>query len=124
MYGFTRELIKFSLTYWSMTTYQWQFKMGLNETETREIYKSMCKYFAFCSSGLDFHEPVHSNLILETFWSYSRIKSLNILFLLFQLDMREPNVLRVAPTPLYNSFKDVYLFVELLHDALKGVMEQ
>lgn len=33
-------------------------------------------------------------------------------------DMREPNVLRVAPVPLYNSFSDVHRFITVLGSAL------
>ncbi len=32
-------------------------------------------------------------------------------------DWREPNVIRVAPVPLYNSFEDVYRFAKLLEQA-------
>ncbi|MEP1097708.1 MAG: kynureninase [Cyclobacteriaceae bacterium] len=35
------------------------------------------------------------------------------------LDWREPNVIRVAPVPLYNSFMDVYEFVEILKGAIQ-----
>lgn len=35
------------------------------------------------------------------------------------VDARRPNVIRVAPTPMYNSFKDVYVFVTALRDELK-----
>lgn len=34
-------------------------------------------------------------------------------------DWREPDVIRIAPAPLYNSFKDVYRFVEILKEALR-----
>ncbi|MBL4651624.1 MAG: kynureninase [Flavobacteriales bacterium] len=33
-------------------------------------------------------------------------------------DWREPNVIRMAPVPLYNSFEDVYRFGEVLSEAL------
>ena len=33
-------------------------------------------------------------------------------------DWREPDVIRVAPVPLYNSFEDVYSFVERLKKVL------
>ncbi len=34
-------------------------------------------------------------------------------------DWREPNVIRMAPVPLYNSFEDVWKFGERLRDAMK-----
>lgn len=35
------------------------------------------------------------------------------------IDWREPNVMRAAPVPLYNSFTDVARFVQALKDAIK-----
>lgn len=34
-------------------------------------------------------------------------------------DWREPNVIRIAPVPLYNSFTDVFRFVSILKQAIK-----
>ncbi|MEM6736070.1 MAG: kynureninase [Bacteroidota bacterium] len=36
------------------------------------------------------------------------------------LDWREPNVIRVAPVPLYNSFSEVVAFVSILEDAIRN----
>ena len=33
-------------------------------------------------------------------------------------DWREPNVIRVAPVPLYNQFQDIYHFVRILKGCL------
>ena len=35
-------------------------------------------------------------------------------------DWREPNVIRVAPVPLYNSFEDVFNFGMILKKSLVG----
>ncbi|PSR56307.1 kynureninase [Adhaeribacter arboris] len=37
------------------------------------------------------------------------------------LDWREPNVIRVAPAPLYNSFEDVFCFAEILRKSWEVV---
>merc|ERR1712226_238246 len=36
-------------------------------------------------------------------------------------DVREPDVIRVSPTPLYNRFVDVYKFVHHLKEVLAGL---
>lgn len=35
-------------------------------------------------------------------------------------DWREPNVIRIAPVPLYNSFEDIYRFGEIISGVLNG----
>ena len=35
------------------------------------------------------------------------------------VDWREPNVIRLAPTPLYNTFEDVFRFGEIIKNMLQ-----
>ena len=36
-------------------------------------------------------------------------------------DVRKPDVMRVAPAPMYCTFEDVWRFVQILGEALEGV---
>jgi kynureninase len=36
------------------------------------------------------------------------------------VDWREPDVIRVAPVPLYNSFEDVFQFGKLMESAIRS----
>ena len=38
-------------------------------------------------------------------------------------DWREPDVIRVAPVPLYNTFEEVWQFAQILKKAIKTIME-
>lgn len=38
-----------------------------------------------------------------------------------QVDEREPDIMRFAPHPLYNSFTDALRFFQLLKEALENV---
>ncbi|MFQ5583179.1 MAG: kynureninase [Calditrichia bacterium] len=47
-------------------------------------------------------------------WLYKQITSAGVV-----CDWREPDVIRVAPAPLYNTYEDVYNFVEILKKYLR-----
>lgn len=47
---------------------------------------------------------------------FDRLGALNV-----TTDWREPDVIRVAPVPLYNSYSDVFEFAERLQQALTAI---
>ena len=40
----------------------------------------------------------------------------------FQIDRREPDVIRLAPKPLYNTFSDVHRFITMLEQAFQAIL--
>ena len=61
-----------------------------------------------CQMSLVVCDPrLHARSIL------TKLEELNV-----TADWREPNVIRVAPVPLYNGFEDVYEFTERLRSAI------
>lgn len=50
----------------------------------------------------------------------SSIRICTNMMLLFQCDFRHPSVFRVAPAPLYNTFDDVWRFVDVVDALLQG----
>ena len=46
---------------------------------------------------------------------FNRLEEQNVI-----VDWREPNVIRIAPVPMYNGYEDVFRFSERLGIALEG----
>ena len=50
---------------------------------------------------------------------FRRLEALNVV-----IDWREPDVMRVAPVPLYNGYEDVWTFVQRLEAAIDGASQK
>jgi kynureninase len=63
-------------------------------------------------SGCQLSLQIADNLVSGK-WVHEQLKQANV-----EVDWREPNVIRAAPVPLYNSFEDICQFVEILKRLL------
>lgn len=68
-------------------------------------------------------QPSQRGCQLSLVFAHGRVKELEHLLAKqgVIVDSREPDVIRVAPAPLYNSFTDVYQFVHRLKDVLASL---
>lgn len=66
-----------------------------------------------CQLSLMIDESVNNELGIDGKTVFNRIEAKGV-----TTDWREPNVIRVAPVPLYNSFSDIYHFVRILKECL------
>eukprot|EP01039_Chlorochromonas_danica_P000153 gene154-162_t len=66
-----------------------------------------------CQLSLAFRPFAPNQLLVDIDLVVKELKKNGII-----CDARKPNVMRVAPTPLYNSFEDVYRFVQVLKQVL------
>ncbi|KAI9475468.1 MAG: kynureninase [Benjaminiella poitrasii] len=63
-----------------------------------------------CQLSLEFRDEASMLKVMEGLYAQGII-----------VDERKPTVIRVAPTPLYNTFEDVYRFVECLQQVIKQI---
>ena len=70
------------------------------------------------------HEELEKRGIVVSLIQFHKIfeilKKLLMLLFHFKCDYRKPNVLRFAPAPLYNTFSDVYKFIQILDEIMQS----
>ena len=75
------------------------------------------------SNFFDIITPVESDRRgsqISLFFKKSSENFFNEISKKFVVDYRKPNVIRVAPVPLYNSFYEVYLFIKEIDRLVKS----
>ena len=66
-----------------------------------------------CQLSLVINKQVINDLGINGKMLFNRIEAKGV-----TTDWREPNVIRIAPVPLYNSFSDIYHFIRILKECL------
>jgi kynureninase len=90
-----------------MKTYSWFLLQHLNQRQTEQIFSILTP------------EEERGNQISLLFLQNGRLVYDALMNEGITVDWREPNVIRFAPVPLYNSFEDIWRLV----DAIRRVIQ-
>ncbi|PCI60608.1 MAG: kynureninase [Gammaproteobacteria bacterium] len=98
----------------SLKLTQYMFDLLAQELSDKiTIITPMAEHQRGCQLSLMINKQTISDLGIDGKTVFNRIEAKGV-----TTDWREPNVIRVAPVPLYNSFADIYHFVRILKECL------
>ncbi|XP_043930906.1 kynureninase [Protopterus annectens] len=106
-----KDLRKKSILLTGYLEYLVRYNFSPDKTDPKKPYVNILTPSKFeergCQLSLSFSVPVKA--------AYKELEKRGV-----ACDIREPNVLRIAPVPLYNSFHDVFRFISILGPAINS----